>query len=104
MDLSCFYVDHWPWITFGAVLLQQLGAPLPVFPLLVLAGAQAVEHPIHGLWAVVLSVLASAIGNYIWFLGGRRYGQRVLKAVCKMSLSPDSCVRQTETTFERYGA
>ena len=104
MDLSDFYVDYWLWITFGAVLFQQLGAPLPVFPVLVLAGAQAVQHPLQGLWALVLSVLASAISNYIWFLAGRRYGQRVLKAVCKISLSPDSCVRQTETTFERYGA
>ena len=103
MDLSGIYVEYGLWIIFGAVLLQQLGAPLPVFPLLILAGTQAYEHPMHALWALVLSVLASAIGNYLWFLGGRRYGQRVLKAVCRMSLSPDSCVRQTENTFERYG-
>lgn len=103
MDLSSVYVDYGLWIIFGAVLLQQLGVPIPVFPLLIFAGAQAVERPVHGVWALVLSVLASAIGNYVWFLAGRRYGHRVLKAVCKMSLSPDSCVRQTETTFERYG-
>lgn len=103
MDLSGFYIDYGLWIIFGAVLLQQLGAPIPVFPLLILAGARALDHPTHGFWALVLSVLASAMGNYIWFLAGKRYGQRVLKAVCKMSLSPDSCVRQTENTFERYG-
>jgi membrane protein DedA with SNARE-associated domain/rhodanese-related sulfurtransferase len=104
MDLNGVYVDYGLWIIFGTVLLQQLGVPIPVFPLLIFAGAQAVERPMHGIWALVLSVLASAIGNYIWFLAGRRYGHRVLRAVCKVSLSPDSCVRQTETTFERYGA
>jgi len=103
MDPSGFYVQYGLWIMFGAVLLQQLGAPIPVFPLLILAGARAFEHPLHGIATLVLCVLASAIGNYVWFLAGRRYGQRVLKAVCKLSLSPDSCVRQTENTFERYG-
>ena len=104
MDISALYAEYGLWIIFSAVLLQQLGAPVPALPLLVFAGAQAFEHPAHGLWALVLSVLASAIGNYPWFWAGRRYGHRVLKAVCGISLSPDSCARQTETTFERYGA
>jgi membrane protein DedA with SNARE-associated domain/rhodanese-related sulfurtransferase len=103
MDLSGFYDEYSLRIIFTAVLFQQLGAPIPVFPLLIFAGAQAVDYPMHGLWALVLSVLASAVGNYIWFLAGGRYGQRVVNAVCRVSLSPDSCVRQTETTFERYG-
>ena len=47
MDLNGVYVDYGLWIIFGTVLLQQLGVPIPVFPLLIFAGAQAVERPMH---------------------------------------------------------
>jgi membrane protein DedA with SNARE-associated domain/rhodanese-related sulfurtransferase len=86
------------------VLLQQLGAPIPATPVLMLAGAHAAADPVYGVHALGLAVLASAIGSVPWFWAGRRYGQRVLKLVCRISLSPDGCVRTTETLFERYGA
>lgn len=103
MDVSGFYAAHELPIIFGTVLVQQLGVPIPAFPLLILAGANAFADPAHGLWALVLAVIASSLGNYAWFRAGVRYGYRVLNAVCRVSLSPDSCVSQTETTFERYG-
>jgi membrane protein DedA with SNARE-associated domain/rhodanese-related sulfurtransferase len=68
-----------------------------------LAGAAAIADPLHGVYALVLSVAASSIGNFVWFRAGRRYGYRVLKLLCRMTLSADSCVRSTETKFERYG-
>lgn len=104
MDPGSFYAEYGRWIVFGTVLVQQLGLPVPAFPLLILAGAQTVEDPSLGVWALLLAVVASSLGNYAWFLAGRRYGHRVLKAVCTVSLSPESCVRQAENTFERYGA
>jgi len=39
----------------------------------------------------------------LWFVAGRRYGYPVLRLLCRVSLSPDTCVRQTEGIFERYG-
>lgn len=89
---------------FGVVLVQQLGAPIPATPVLMLAGAHAAADPLYGVYALGLAILASALGSLPWFWAGRRYGHRVLKLVCRISLSPDSCVRQTENLFERYGA
>jgi len=86
------------------VLVQQLGAPIPAWPLLVLAGAQAAADPYYGVAAVAVATLASIAGSLPWLWAGRRYGYRVLKLVCRVSLSPDSCVRQSENLFERYGA
>jgi len=103
LDVASFYSEHGLWIVFGTVLVQQLGLPVPAFPLLILAGAQALVEPVYGLWALMLSVVASSLGNYAWFIAGRRYGHRVLRAVCNVSLSPDSCARQAENAFERYG-
>jgi membrane protein DedA with SNARE-associated domain/rhodanese-related sulfurtransferase len=48
----------------------------------------------------VLACLAADCG---WYWVGERYGIRVLKALCKISLEPDSCVSQTQTRFERWG-
>jgi len=86
------------------VLVQQLGAPIPAWPLLVLAGAQAAADSYYGVASVGVATLASIAGSLPWLWAGRRYGYRVLKLVCRVSLSPDSCVRQSETAFERYGA
>jgi hypothetical protein len=43
------------------------------------------------------------IADWIWFALGRRYGYAILKTLCRISLSPDSCVRETEANFERWG-
>src|SRR5256886_14393869 len=32
------------------------------------------------------------------------YGGRVMNLLCRISLTPDSCVSQTQTSFERWGA
>jgi membrane protein DedA with SNARE-associated domain len=49
------------------------------------------------------AVAASLIVDTAWYFLGRRYGHRVLKTLCRVSLSPDSCVRQTESIFARWG-
>jgi membrane protein DedA with SNARE-associated domain/rhodanese-related sulfurtransferase len=50
-----------------------------------------------------VAVLACYIGDGLWFAGGRIYGRRVMSLLCRVSLSPDSCVRQSEYHFERWG-
>ena len=72
--------------------------------MLLVAGAHAADDPLYGIYALALSILASALGSLPWFWAGRRYGYGVLKLMCRISLSPDGCVRQTETVFERYGS
>ena len=42
-------------------------------------------------------------GDSAWFIAGRRYGYRMLKLLCRISISPDSCVSQSESFFGRWG-
>jgi membrane protein DedA with SNARE-associated domain/rhodanese-related sulfurtransferase len=51
----------------------------------------------------VWSVVACLVADCGWYLVGQKYGIRVLKTLCKISLEPDSCVSQTQTRFERWG-
>jgi membrane protein DedA with SNARE-associated domain/rhodanese-related sulfurtransferase len=90
-------------IVFGTVLLEQIGLPIPAFPVLIVAGALAVDGHVN--WALVLaaSVLACLASDYFWFRAGRYYGKRILRLLCRISLSPDSCVSQTEDNFNRFG-
>jgi membrane protein DedA with SNARE-associated domain len=87
----------------GVVLMEQLGLPIPAIPVLVIAGALAVDGKLAA-WQVLLgAVTASVVADLLWFGLGRVQGNRILKTLCRISLSPDSCVRQTESVFERWG-
>ena len=91
-------------IVFLNVLIEQLGAPIPAYPVLMVTAA------VHGgawpqqLQLVLVAWVAALIADYLWFLLGRRYGRRVLSRICKISLSPDSCVQNTESLYSRWGA
>jgi membrane protein DedA with SNARE-associated domain/rhodanese-related sulfurtransferase len=89
-------------IVTANVFVDQIGLPVPAMPTLILAGALATSA--LGLSALyVAAVLACIVPDCVWFLVGRRYGMRVLKTLCRISLEPDSCVNQTQSRFERWG-
>ena len=96
-------IRHGVPLVFLNVLLEQLGVPVPAVPTLIVAGALSRDHQMSSTHVLVASVVASLIADWIWFMLGRRYGYRILKTLCRISLSPDSCVRDTESKFERWG-
>lgn len=90
-------------LVFVNVLLERAGLPLPATPTLIICGALAATGRLSA-WAIlVLAILACVIGDTLWYVAGRYYGRRVMKFLCRVSLSPDACVRTTENRFERWG-
>lgn len=85
------------------VFVQQAGLPIPAVPTLMVAGALAMSGRLDLGLAFAAAVAASLAADLAWFWAGRRYGYRVLRLLCRISLSPDTCVRQTEGIFERWG-
>jgi membrane protein DedA with SNARE-associated domain len=85
------------------VFAEQIGAPIPAVPTLLIAGALTRDGKMSSTQVMFGAVVASLIADWIWFLLGRRYGYRILRLLCRISLSPDSCVRDTEANFERWG-
>jgi membrane protein DedA with SNARE-associated domain/rhodanese-related sulfurtransferase len=85
------------------VLLDQIGLPLPALPTLILSGAIAAHSVGAALELFVGASLACLVSDIGWYLAGRRYGSRVMKLLCRISLNPDSCVSQTQLRFERWG-
>lgn len=91
-------------LVFGTVLLEHGGLPIPAAPFLVAAGALADTGAMRGERVLLAAVCASLIADHVWFLTGRRYGRRLLAGVCRLSLSPDTCVRKTDDLVARHGA
>src|SRR5258708_33244651 len=89
-------------VVFLNVLLAEGGLPLPAFPILMTAAAlvtQGRQVP----EIIIAAVSGSLIADLAWYWSGKRHGRRVLGWLCKMSLSPDFCVRQTATVFLKVG-
>jgi membrane protein DedA with SNARE-associated domain len=96
-------IEYGLLLVFANVFLEQLGMPIPALPTLVVAGALAARERMDLAALLAVALTASLLADTIWFLVGRWQGHRVLRTVCRLSLSPDSCVRGTEDLFERVG-
>ena len=88
---------------FFTVLLDEGGLPIPASPLLAVAGALTARGELDLGALIAAAVAGSVIADNGWYGLGRTQGRRVLGFLCKLSLSPDSCVRDTETLFVRVG-
>jgi membrane protein DedA with SNARE-associated domain len=91
-------------LVFVNVLMTQAGVPFPAIPILVIAGAFVAQGQIALAPLLLVSMAGSLIGDTLWYAAGRRYGYRVLRTLCRIAIEPDSCVKQTESIFERWGA
>jgi membrane protein DedA with SNARE-associated domain len=102
-ELTQYVIAYGLPLVFGIVLLEQLGAPIPAIPVLIVAGALSMKGTLTAWQVLAVAVTASVAADFVWFTLGRWRGNRILKTLCRISLSPDSCVRQTEAVFERWG-
>jgi membrane protein DedA with SNARE-associated domain len=102
-EMTGLLAQHGLLLVFANVLLTQSGIPLPSVPILAIAGAFVADGRIAPVPLVLVCVVASLLGDIPWYFAGRRYGYRILRNLCRVSIEPDSCVKQTENIFDRWG-
>jgi membrane protein DedA with SNARE-associated domain len=90
-------------LLFFWVLAEQGAVPLPSIPLLLAAGALIRAGRMQFVLAVACCLAAVLSADVVWFQLGKRRGRRILRFICRVSLEPDSCVRQTENAFLKHG-
>jgi membrane protein DedA with SNARE-associated domain/rhodanese-related sulfurtransferase len=90
-------------LIFANVLAERAGLPLPAMPTLIFAGAMAALGQLSALEVFGAALAACVIGDTLWYAAGVYYGRRVISLLCRISVSPDSCVRQTENRFTQWG-
>lgn len=98
-----FLSEHGYSVLFLWVLAEQAGFPIPAVPILLAAGALSASGDISLALALMLALAAAVSADLVWYEIGRRKGMPVLNFLCRMSLEPDSCVRQTELAFSNQG-
>jgi membrane protein DedA with SNARE-associated domain/rhodanese-related sulfurtransferase len=98
-----FVIRHGYAVLFFWILAEQGALPIPSVPLLLVCGALAKTGHLRAEPILLLGVLACLIADGAWFQLGRTRGKKILGFLCRIALEPDSCVRQTENGFVRYG-
>ncbi len=105
MSIALAFFVHYAYaILFLWVLVEQLGVPIPSIPVLLTAGTLVATHQLRGTLAVVSVLVACALADTFWYTLGRRYGNAVLRLLCRLSFEADACVSKTEGYFHRRGA
>ena len=102
-DLIALISQYGLAIVFANVLVEQIGLPIPAIPTLVVAGALGATGQLSLPLVFIVALVACLVADGAWYIIGRIYGNSVMKTLCRISLTPDSCVSETQSRFERWG-
>jgi len=102
-DLASIVSEYGVAVVFGNVLVEQIGIPVPAIPTLIVAGALAASGKLSLAAVFAVALIACVMADVAWYVAGRIYGNRVMRFLCGISLTPDSCVSQAQVRFERWG-
>jgi membrane protein DedA with SNARE-associated domain len=97
-------------VVFLNVFGSSLGLPLPAAPTLVMVGAGislatgSLSSSFAQFGALVgAAVIGGALGDFVWFQGGKHYGERTLQGVCKLLMPRTRGIGHLERFFGRWG-
>jgi membrane protein DedA with SNARE-associated domain len=100
-------IAHLPEITypivFLAVFAAQLGVPVPAILFLAAAGTLAALGKMNLLLVIMGATVGCLIGDYAWFLAGRRTGTRALRVLTFFSSDRRTLVKNARQAFHRWG-
>lgn len=102
-DVVAILVKYGYELVFAWVLGEQIGLPIPAFPLLLTAGAMAGQGKLSLTLIVLTCVAACLVADTFWYKLGQLRGAGVLRFLCRMSLEPDSCVQTTRGSLDKRG-
>lgn len=86
---------------FVVTFLENLGLPIPAFPVLMLAGAYASTRHLGIPHIVGVAVAGALLADGIWYFVGRWRGKHVLDHLCRISFNPDACLERAVDGFHR---
>ncbi len=101
--LMLLLAAHAVGVVFLVSFAARIGLPVPAAPVLIVAGALGATGSASLAATTGAAVVASVLGNGLWFYAGRRFGYRFMRLLCRISMSPDSCVRRSESLITRWG-
>ena len=92
--------QHGAIFVFLNVFAEQVGLPMPATPTLIVAGALVARGHLDIAVIAAAMMVGSLSADLTWHAIGRRFGRRVLRRFCQLTVSDDGCVRRTERAYE----
>jgi membrane protein DedA with SNARE-associated domain/rhodanese-related sulfurtransferase len=99
-ELLDLLMRHRMAVIFAWSFGVQGGAPIPAVPMLLGAGALAGAGQMTLMLAVATAVAAALAADVLWYILGLFVGARVLGFLGRLSLDPDSFVRDAKERFQ----
>ncbi len=99
--------NHIPAITYPVILMavfaNQLCLPIPAVLFLITAGALVASGSLNLGSVILAGVVGCLLADYAWFLAGRWWGHRVMRALCAFSMDGQRCAVRARRLFARRG-
>lgn len=100
-------INHIPAITYPTILMavfaNQLCLPIPAVLFLITAGALVASGSLNLGSVILAGVVGCLLADYAWFLAGRWWGHRVLRALCAFSMDGQHSAVRARRLFARRG-
>jgi membrane protein DedA with SNARE-associated domain/rhodanese-related sulfurtransferase len=103
VDFIGVITAHGYWVVLAVAFVDQFGTPVPAIAILLAAGAVAGKGQLSLAGIVAAAWAGTVAGDAVLYQGGRWRGGPLMRSLCSFSLAPDTCVRKTETSFQRLG-
>lgn len=104
MNAILHTMDHHGYVTlFVMVFMEAIGLPVPAAIALVIGGAACAWGVMSPSWAVVVSVAGIVTGDILLFILGRKSGWWLLGLLCRVAISPETCILRSAESFYKRG-
>jgi membrane protein DedA with SNARE-associated domain len=105
LQLLAFFFHNELLALLLILFVEEAGVPMPPpgYALLILAGSEPDQSPLHGLVVVVVAGFAVFSGSYLTFYLIRRYGRERLLRYAHVVRVKQSRIERMERWMERYG-
>jgi membrane protein DedA with SNARE-associated domain len=95
--------QHGYAILFAFVFLEVIGLPVPAAPVLLVAGGASANGPMRPGASLLTALTAMLSGDLLMYLLGRYTGWWLLGILCRLSISPESCILRSADAFYKRG-
>jgi membrane protein DedA with SNARE-associated domain len=90
-------------LLFLVVFAEAAGLPAPAALALIAAGAAAASHLLSAPIAFSIAIIAMLLGDILLFVLGRYTGWALLAFLCRVSMSPETCILRSAESFYKRG-
>lgn len=102
-DLIASVAQHGYLVIAVVVFAEAIGLPMPAAVALVAGGAAVASGTLHISKLFILTLAGMLLGDVLLYLIGRYTGWALLGFLCKVSVSPETCILRSAESFYKRG-